>query len=129
MIAKKKGRTEKYGPPMNREQLEAEMRRTPPPSEEELRYWRSAAAGPDADAEFGVSPRGRGRPRAGETAEGTVVRTIRRSPSFWARLASAAGVRGLTTHAAMVAALDEWVAHVEADRSRDASSRRIAARK
>lgn len=115
MTAKKKTRAAKSG----LAQLEAEMRSNPLPSAEELAYARSAAAGPDADAEFGVTaPRGRGRPRAGDApTEGTVTRSIRRPPSAWTRLALAASARGITTHAAMCEALDRWIERVEREQS------------
>lgn len=89
--------------------LDQAMRATRPATPEELAYYRSAAAGPDADAEFGVAPPKRGRPRRGEKPALVVGKTVKHTPDFWRALEQIAEERGITVHEAMRRALAEWL--------------------
>jgi hypothetical protein len=51
----------------------------------------------------------RGRPKAGEAPEPVQTKSVKMPPAFWADLQGIAGKHGLTLHAAIRAALMEWV--------------------
>jgi hypothetical protein len=78
------------------------------PVEQLRKNFRKIAA--DADHRFGphVSLR-RGRPRKGETATGTVAKTVKHTAGFWNAMAAKAKAKGLTLHEAMRQALRDWV--------------------
>ena len=53
---------------------------------------------------------GRGRPRKGEETGPTIPRSIRFPAPVWKRLEKEAKAKGITLHAALRAAIMEWVA-------------------
>lgn len=56
----------------------------------------------------------RGRPKKGETAIGTSVRSLRLYTPEWAALEAVAEERGMSTHAAMREAVVQWLARAGA---------------
>jgi hypothetical protein len=56
----------------------------------------------------------RGRPRKGETADTVQVKSVKMTPDFWISFQALAEADGMNMHAAMRAALVEWMARHQA---------------
>jgi len=84
--------------------------RAPIVTNEDLRAELGDNPGLASDFELGIVPRRPGRPKAGESAEGTMTKTVRQTRAFWELFEETAKRAGLTPHDAMRRALAVWMA-------------------